>query len=101
MIRMLSMGALLLFAGGVAQAAPCTTAGAACTEMVGVPGSQGRTLVYRSYPLETKNAAITRALVVVHGLGRDADNYYRHALRRSDAAPIYLRSVCFANSTVA
>ncbi|HEX7607142.1 MAG TPA: hypothetical protein VF348_10560, partial [Usitatibacter sp.] len=71
MKRMLAMGALLLFAGTVAQAAPCTTASAACTEMVGVTGSPGRTLVYRSYPLETRNADITRALVVVHGLGRD------------------------------
>src|SRR5471032_1333757 len=60
--------------------APCTTASAACTEMVGVGASPGRTLVYRTYPLQAKNASITRALVVIHGLGRDADGYYRHAL---------------------
>jgi pimeloyl-ACP methyl ester carboxylesterase len=71
--------ALLSFATAVA-AAPCTTANEACTEMVGPPGAQGRTLVYRSYPLETRNPAITRALIIIHGLGRDADNYYRHVL---------------------
>jgi pimeloyl-ACP methyl ester carboxylesterase len=64
----------------LAAEAPCTAASAACTEMVGVGTAPGRTLVYRTYPLERKNSAITRALVVIHGLGRDADNYYRHAL---------------------
>jgi pimeloyl-ACP methyl ester carboxylesterase len=64
----------------IASDAPCTTASAACTEMVGVGGSPGRTLVYRTYPLEAKNAAITRALVVIHGLGRNAESYYRSAL---------------------
>ncbi|MGZ5079269.1 MAG: alpha/beta fold hydrolase [Usitatibacter sp.] len=63
-----------------AAAGPCTTASAACTEMVGVAGAPGRTLVYRSYPLDARNAAISRGLIVVHGLGRDANNYYRHAL---------------------
>jgi len=70
---------LLAFAT-FATAAPCTTATPACTEMVGIVGAPGRTLVYRSYPLETRNAAITRGVIIVHGLGRDADNYYRHVL---------------------
>jgi pimeloyl-ACP methyl ester carboxylesterase len=48
--------------------------------MVGIAGAPGRTLVYRSYPLEAKNATITRGLIMIHGLGRDADNYYRHVL---------------------
>lgn len=61
-------------------AAPCTTASAACTEMVGVSGAPGRTLVYRNHPLEARNAAITRAVIMIHGLGRDAGNYYRHVL---------------------
>lgn len=43
-------------------------------------GKGGRSLVYRTYSLETPNQAITRALVVVHGAGRDADNYFRNAL---------------------
>jgi pimeloyl-ACP methyl ester carboxylesterase len=37
-------------------------------------------LIYRNYPLEAKNENITRALVIVHGINRDADNYFRTAL---------------------
>jgi predicted esterase len=36
--------------------------------------------VYRTYPLDRRNAQITRALIMVHGAGRDADNYFRTAL---------------------
>ena len=59
---------------------PCTTATPACTEFVAVGGGTGRSLVYRNFPLDTRNEAITRAVIVVHGAGRDADNYYRSAL---------------------
>jgi hypothetical protein len=60
-------------------AEPCTTATPACTEWVKLV-DQARALVYRTYPLEKKNDKITRALIVVHGAGRDADNYFRTAL---------------------
>jgi pimeloyl-ACP methyl ester carboxylesterase len=63
-----------------AAAAPCAAATPACTEMLALPGSQGRVLVYRTFPLDTRSAAIKRALIVIHGLGRDADNYYRSTL---------------------
>ncbi len=36
--------------------------------------------MYRSYPLDKPEPAIIRALIVVHGLGRDADSYYASAL---------------------
>jgi pimeloyl-ACP methyl ester carboxylesterase len=75
-----SMCLFLASSASIAADAPCSTASPACAEMVGVGASAGRTLVYRTYSLQAKNAAITRALVVIHGLGRDADNYYRHAL---------------------
>ena len=42
-------------------------------------GDQARSLIYRTFPLDTKNEKITRALVMVHGAGRDADNYFRTA----------------------
>ena len=70
----------LLLCASVAAAAPCATASPACTEMVGIAGAPGRTLVYRSYPLDARNPAIVRGVIVIHGLGRDADNYYRHVL---------------------
>src|SRR5436309_14640213 len=37
-------------------------------------------MIYHTYALDAKNDRITRALVVVHGAGRDADNYFRTAL---------------------
>ncbi len=61
-------------------AAPCTTAAHGCTEWVNLGGGQARSLVYRTYPLDTKNEKITRALIMIHGAGRDADNYFRTAL---------------------
>lgn len=59
---------------------PCVQATRACTEWVVLAGGPARSLVYRTFPLDTRNAAITRVLVMVHGAGRDADNYFRSAL---------------------
>jgi len=47
---------------------------------VSLGGGSSRSLIYRTYPLDTRNDKITRALLVVHGAGRDADNYFRSAL---------------------
>jgi pimeloyl-ACP methyl ester carboxylesterase len=63
-----------------AAAAPCIQPNQTCTEFVTLAGGPARSLVYRSYPLETKNESITRALIVVHGTNRDADNYFRTAV---------------------
>lgn len=72
-------GVCLAFSAHAADA-PCAAAAAVCTEMLAIPGSQGRVLVYRTYPLDVKNAEIKRGLIVIHGLGRDADSYYRSSL---------------------
>jgi tetratricopeptide (TPR) repeat protein len=40
----------------------------------------GRSLVYRSLPLDRRNEAVTNVLVVVHGAGRNPDDYFRSAL---------------------
>jgi pimeloyl-ACP methyl ester carboxylesterase len=63
-----------------AMGAPCITASPGCTEMVGPAGAPGRTLVYRSHAIDAKNAAITRGVIVVHGLGRGAEASFRQAL---------------------
>jgi hypothetical protein len=63
-----------------AEAAPCVRAVPECSEWVAAGGGSSRLLVYRSYPLDVKTPAVTRALIVVHGAGRDADNYFRHVL---------------------
>jgi pimeloyl-ACP methyl ester carboxylesterase len=72
--------ALLFLISGLASAAPCTTAAANCTEWVALAGGPARALIYRTYSLDAKNEQITRALIVVHGQGRDADNYFRTSL---------------------
>jgi len=61
-------------------AAPCLTATPACTEWVKLGTGPSQSLIYRTYSLEEQNENITRALIVVHGAGRDADNYFRSAL---------------------
>ena len=62
-----------------AAAAPCTSATPECIEWIRFDGT-ARSLVYRTYPLDQRNDRIGRALVMVHGAGRDADNYFRTAL---------------------
>jgi pimeloyl-ACP methyl ester carboxylesterase len=69
---------LLLFVPAYA-AEPCIAAKPECTEWVKL-GDQSRSLVYRTYSLDKKNDKIRRALIVIHGQGRDADNYFRTSL---------------------
>ncbi len=71
---------LLLVLSSPAFAAPCMTATQACTEWVPLGTGVSHSLIYRTYPLTERNDRITRALIVVHGAGRDADNYFRTAL---------------------
>jgi len=63
-----------------APVAPCLVAGPACTEWIVLGGGPSRSLVYRTYPLDKRNDAITRVLVSVHGAARDADNYFRSTI---------------------
>jgi hypothetical protein len=70
--------AAFVLCAAAAVAAPCVTV--TCTEWVTFSGGPSRSLVYRTYGLDTPNPQITRALVMVHGAGRDADNYFRTAL---------------------
>lgn len=77
--HLLPLVAVVLF-NSVAWAAPCVTKAPACTEWVSLGGGPARSLIYRTYSLDTKNEAITGALVMIHGAGRDADNYFRTAV---------------------
>jgi pimeloyl-ACP methyl ester carboxylesterase len=76
----LALGLLAAFAASAAPPGPCTTASATCTEWVALGGGAARSLIYRTYSLDARNDAITRVLIVVHGAGRDADNYFRSTL---------------------
>jgi len=55
---------------------PCTKAVDACKRWITFGKGPARSLVYGSYPLDARNPAITRALVMVHGAGRNADHYF-------------------------
>jgi len=63
-----------------ARAEPCVTATAACTEWVKLGAGPERSLVYRTQALDAPSPAVTRALIVVHGAGRNADGYFRTAV---------------------
>ncbi len=81
MTRALLLGfAFILFTLPTLEGAACITADSKCTEWITLGGGPSRSLVYRTYSLSERNLAITRALVMVHGASRDADNYFRSAL---------------------
>ncbi len=42
-------------------------------------GGAARSMIYSTYALDTKNTAITRALIMVHGADRNADHYFATA----------------------
>src|ERR1035441_10537077 len=70
----------LLLVSVAACAQPCITATEACTDWVTLAGGPSRSLIYCTYSLDAKNEKITRALIVIHGTNRDADNYFRSTL---------------------
>lgn len=57
----------------------CTTATSACTEWVVLGGGPARSLIYRTHSLDSRNDAIQRALIMVHGTNRNADHYFATA----------------------
>jgi pimeloyl-ACP methyl ester carboxylesterase len=59
-----------------AQVTPCTKAVSACERWITFGGGPARSMVYASYPLDATNATVTRALIMVHGAGRNADHYF-------------------------
>jgi pimeloyl-ACP methyl ester carboxylesterase len=63
-------------AGAVAAPAPCTKAVAACERWITYGTGPARSMAYGSYSLDAPNPAITRALIMVHGAGRNADHYF-------------------------
>jgi len=64
-----------------AAAAPpaCTTANATCERWITFGGGPGRSKVYSTFALDAANPAVTRALIMVHGAGRNADHYFETA----------------------
>jgi pimeloyl-ACP methyl ester carboxylesterase len=78
---LVSIAAFVLTAAAApAFPAPCTTASPSCTEWVNLVGGPQRSLIYRSHALTVRNETVTRAFILIHGAGRDADNYFRSAM---------------------
>src|SRR3954469_9473373 len=69
-----------------APAAACTKATEACTEWVALGSGSGRSLIYRSKSLDVRNPAIQRALIMIHGTNRNADDYFTTAVIAAFAA---------------
>jgi pimeloyl-ACP methyl ester carboxylesterase len=61
-------------------AAPCSKATNACERWVTFGKGPARSMVYASYPLDVPNPAITRALIMVHGAGRNADHSFETSM---------------------
>jgi pimeloyl-ACP methyl ester carboxylesterase len=71
---------ICLAAPASAQVAPCTHPVAACERWITFGAGPSRSMAYGSYSLTTPNRAITRALIMVHGAGRNADHYFETAM---------------------
>lgn len=83
-MRIAALLVLILVLSPVSRAAappaPCITPTDACTGWVVLGGGPSKTMVYTSYPLTTRNDAIQRALIMVHGTNRNANDYFRTAV---------------------
>lgn len=56
--------------------ARCTTPTTACERWITFGQGPARSMAYATYPLDKLNAKLTRALIMVHGAGRNADHYF-------------------------
>jgi pimeloyl-ACP methyl ester carboxylesterase len=89
-----TLGALLTGCGGASTDAsptglatrqPCRVGTAACAARIEVvPGRFVRS--YQSYPLGVRDTLITSAVIMVHGINRDADAYFATTMTAADLA---------------
>lgn len=79
--RLTALSALLALAStSAAQVAPCTHPVAACERWITFAKGPSRSMAYGSHSLTTPNRSITRALIMVHGAGRNADHYFETSM---------------------
>ena len=60
-------------------ATPCTTPTTRCEAWITFGTGPARSMVYATHPLATRNAGVTRALIMIHGASRNADHYFATA----------------------
>ena len=75
---------------------PCTHSTTACQRWLTFGSGPARSMVYASYPLDVANPAITRALIMVHGAGRNADRYFETATAAGFLANALTNSIVIA-----
>jgi pimeloyl-ACP methyl ester carboxylesterase len=78
----LALCVLGLTAAGEVEAAkrsPCVSVANSCTDWVTLGDGPARGMIYRTFPLDVRNPAIRRALIMVHGALRNADHYFATA----------------------
>jgi pimeloyl-ACP methyl ester carboxylesterase len=61
------------------RVAPCTTPTTPCERWITFGAGPARSKAYATFALDKPNATLTRALVMVHGAGRNADHYFETA----------------------
>jgi len=84
-----------------APTAPCTTATTACEQWVTLGGGPARSMAYSTYPLDSTNTAVTRALIMVHGTNRNADHYFATATAAAFLAGALANTVVIAPHLIA
>jgi len=58
---------------------PCVTPTSPCERWITFGAGPARSMVYATHPLAARNATVTRAFILIHGAGRNADHYFETA----------------------
>lgn len=88
--------AILSGAAGATAAAPCME-GPACWDLFPLP-DRLKMPHYRSHPLDKKNDAIKRAVIVIHGNSRNAHRYFPRVTKVAAAARLAHETLVIAPS---
>ena len=78
----LAFALALLPVASIAQAlaaSPCVTPTTACERWITYGTGPARSMVYATHALAARNATVTRAFILIHGAGRNADHYFETA----------------------
>jgi pimeloyl-ACP methyl ester carboxylesterase len=69
---------------------------ARCERWIVFSGQRGRAMVYSTHPLDTRNVAVARALVMVHGANRNPDHYFETSTTAAFAAGVLENTIIIA-----
>src|SRR4029079_10885656 len=60
-------------------ATPCVKAVPDCERWITFGSGPSRSMIYSTHSLDTRHPEVMRALIMVHGAGRNADHYFETA----------------------